>query len=178
MEGLDFSPDGKPCLIAVGSATYASARLLYSRSEDGAWTSFAEPPFIAGFVYSNEPVFLGDGKTLQFTGTKRGASKDLWTVSYSDSGWGQPMALPEPINSGSDEFCVSYLGDGTLHFASERSGIKQVYKASPESSEASVVSLVGPPISIERIEADPCIAPDGGYLVSCPARTTGARTTM
>jgi Tol biopolymer transport system component len=165
VETLDFSPDGSLCLISVGSPTYANSKLYWSKCVGGVWTPFAEPPFTAGFKYSNEPVFLADGKTLQFTGMKSPGSKDLWTVSYSEKGWGEPVALPSPVNSEFDEFRGSYMRDGTIYFASERSGMNQVYRGSLNAAGGFDVSLVGPPVSIGKIEADPCIAPDGSYLV-------------
>jgi Tol biopolymer transport system component len=170
VESVDFSPDGKLCLISAGSADYSSAKIYASNYINGAWTPFVEPPFTAGFKYSNEPVFLADGRTLQFTGIKASGSKDLWTLPYSSKGWGVPAALPPPITSEKDEFRGSYMRDGTIYFGSERSGVLQIYKGSRDASGAFAVSLVGPPVSTGTIEADPCIAPDGSYLVFMTCR--------
>lgn len=164
VETIDFSPDGNTCLISVGSPRYTSSKLYLSTMENGAWTAFAEAPFVNGFSYSNEPVFSYDGSSLMFTGVK-GGSKDLWTVGHKDGKWGQPVALPAPINSDAAEFRGCYAKDGSMYFCSERSGTMAVYTARMDSSGVPAVSLVGPPISMGAIEGDPCIAQDGSYLI-------------
>ena len=165
VESVDFSPDGKLCLVSVGNANYSESRLFYSRSVDGIWSPFKEPPFTAGFKYSTEAVFMADGKTMQFTGMKSAGNKDFWTVTYSGKGWGEPVALPAQVNSESNEFRGSYMKDGTFFFGSERSGMMQVYRSRKDGTGALTVSLVGPPVSMGSLEGDPCVAPDGSFLV-------------
>jgi Tol biopolymer transport system component len=46
----------------------------------------------------------------------------------------------------------------------------QVYKANSNTSRVSAVELVGPPISTKSFEGDPCIAPDGRFLIFYSAR--------
>jgi len=170
VEATAFSPDGTQLFMSVGAPDYSSARLFHSTLVNGKWTPVVAAPFASDFVYSNEPVFSADGKTLTFTGKKATGSLDLWTVRHDGHRWGTPVALPSPINSEAKEFRGSYMSDGTLYFTSGRSGVNQVYKARSDSTGALVVELVAAPISTSSPEGDPCIAPDGRFLIFNSAR--------
>ena len=165
-----FSPDGSQFFVAVGTADYSGAKLYSSTRMNDEWTPVAEPPFLSDFTYSNEPVFSADGATLTFTGKKATGSLDFWTVSYSNQRWGTPVVLPAPINSVASEYRGSSLPDGTLYFTSARTGMNQVYKGYKDATRALVVELVAPPFSMNSHEGDPCIAPDGRFLIFCSAR--------
>jgi Tol biopolymer transport system component len=170
VEATDFSPDGTRFLLAVGDATYSSAKLYYSKQVNDLWTPFAEPSFIADFTFSHEPHFSTNGITLTFTGKKADGTLDLWTVSYSDQGWGTPVPLPAPINSGAKEYRGSTMSDGTVYFGSDRSGMMQLYKGRRDETGALVAERMDAPINTNSYEGDPCIAPDGHFLVFYSAR--------
>jgi Tol biopolymer transport system component len=170
VEATEFSPDGSLFFLAVGDSTYSSAKLYYSKRVNNVWTPFSEPPFLSGFSFSHEPVFSADGTTLTFTGKKGAGTLDLWTVRYTAQGWDTPVAMPAPINSNAKEYRGSYMSDGTMYFGSSRSGMMQVYKARNDTSRVPAVELVGPPISTKSFEGDPCIAPDGRFLMFYSAR--------
>lgn len=162
VESTALSPDGTLFFASVGNANYSSSKLYYSKYVNNVWTAFSEAPFISEFSYSNEPVFSADGTTLMFTGKKGIGTTDLWTVSYTNNNWGIPVALPSPINSNANEFRGSYMSNGTFYFGSSRSGMMQIYKST---SPASPVELLGTPINMQAYEGDPCIAPDGHFLI-------------
>lgn len=170
VEATAFSPDGTQFFVSVGAPDYSGATLYYSTRMNGEWTPIVEAPFVWGFTYSNEPVLLADGKTLMFTGKKSTGSLDLWTVGYGDNRWGTPVALPSPINSDAVEYRGSYMSDGTLYFTSGRSGVNQIYRARTDATRARDVDLVAAPVSTGSPEGDPCIGPDGRFLVFNSAR--------
>jgi Tol biopolymer transport system component len=68
------------------------------------------------------------------------------------------------------EFRGSLMSDGTLYFTSGRSGVNQVYRARKDAAHGLVVELVAAPISTNSHEGDPCIAPDGRFLIFNSAR--------
>jgi Tol biopolymer transport system component len=170
VEAIAFSPDGTQVVLSVGAADYSSGKLYYSECVNGVWTPFAEAPFISDFTYSNEPVFSRDGTTLMFTGRKAAGTKDLWTVRYTGKAWSIPVPLPSPINSDAEEYRGSTMSDGTMYFGRNRSGMMQVYKGYKDAAQKLVVEPVGAPVNTQSYEGDPCIAPDGQFLIFYSAR--------
>jgi|GEM_PF-1756276 len=173
--GVAFSQDGTECFLHVGDANYGGANMYHSRCVNGVWTPLAEPSFLAGFTYSSEPMFSKDGKTLTFTATKGKGATDFWIVSRTDTGWGTPQAMPAPINTDMNEFRGSYASDGAFYFGSERvsPGILQVFKATKTAAQGWAVEILGAPINTLSYEGDPCIAPDGRFLVYYSGRAGG-----
>ena len=165
VEATAFSPDGRQFFASVGAADYSTAALYHSRFVNGAWTNFVRAPFTTGFAYANEPVPLADGTSLTFTGMKAGGTLDLWTVGHTAHGWGTPVALPSPVNTGQREYRGSYTSDGTLYFGSNRTGTMQIYKANRSADLTWTVEMLGAPVNTNRFEGDPCIAPDGRFLI-------------
>jgi hypothetical protein len=169
VEATAFSPDGTLFFAAVGAADWSTSKLYLSTYVNGTWTPLVEPPFLADFAVSTEAVFLADGKTLTFTGKKGTEPEHLWSVSYAKGTWGTPVALPAPINDGANTWRGSYMTDGTFYFGSERldpvNGIMGIYKGVKDASQNWTVELVGAPITTEVYECDPCIAPDGRFII-------------
>jgi hypothetical protein len=175
VSGLAFSPDGTECFLHVGDANYGGANMYYSQCVDGVWSPLVQPAFLAGFSASMEPVFSKDGHTLTFTARKGREATDLWTVSRTAAGWGSPVAVPAPINSDLNEFRGSWTADGTFYFGSERAsaGINQVFKARRNAAGTWVVDKLGAPINALSYDGDPCIAPDGRFLIYYAGRANG-----
>jgi len=173
--GVAFSPDGTECFLHVGDANYGRANMYYSTCVDGAWSPMVAPPFVAGFTSTSEPVFSRDGRTLTFTATKGRNATDLWTVSRTANGWGSPVAMPSPINSDTNEFRGSWTSNGTFYFGSERAseGINQVFKARQNAAGAWEIEKLGAPINALSYDGDPCIAPDGRFLIYYAGRANG-----
>jgi Tol biopolymer transport system component len=169
-----FSPDGRKCFVSVGAADYSTPATLYcSECVNNMWQPFVKAPFIADFTSSSESVFSADGHSLTFTGKKApSTATDFWIVEEEAHGWGPPVRLPSPINSDANEWRGSTMTDGTMYFGSERDrpGIYQVYKACRDCGHNLVVEKLGPPINLNSYEGDPCIAPDGHFLVFCSGR--------
>lgn len=175
VSGLAFSPDGTECFLHVGDANYAGAIMYYTKCVNGTWSPLTEPSFLAGFSRSMEPVFSKEDRTLTFTASKAGGSTDLWTVSRTATGWGTPAAMPAPINGDTNEFRGSFTSDGTFYFGSERlsPGINQVFKAKQNAAGAWVVEALGAPVNALSYDGDPCIAPDGRFLITYAGRAGG-----
>lgn len=174
VEGFVFSPDGTRCLMSVGDASYSSSTLYLSTRVNGVWTPFVEAPFASGFASSGGPLFSADGTTLTFVGKKSSGSLDLWTVGYTGREWGRPTALPSPINTDDEDYPASITSDGTMYFSRAHSGLRsQLYRAHRDGSRQWVVELLGAPLNAESYEGDPCVAPDGRFLVFYSARVGG-----
>lgn len=174
VSGIAFSPDGLECFLHVGDATYSSASLYTTKCVNGVWTPVAVPTFVEGFSSASEAVFSKDGSSLTFTGTKGTGSTDFWTVRRQGEGWGKPERLPAPINSDANEFRGSLADDGSFFFGSERlsPGINQVFKATKQ-GQGWTVEKLGAPINALSYDGDPCIAPDGRFLITYAGRPDG-----
>lgn len=136
--------------------------------------SFVEAPFVSDFAYSGGPAFSADGRTVTFSGKKATGSLDLWTVSYSGQRWSTPAALPSPINSDEEEYPASTMSDGTMYFSRAPPGLRsQVYKARKDASRSWAVELLKAPVNAQSYDGDPCVAPDGRFLVFYSARIGG-----
>lgn len=175
VSGIAFSKDGTECFLYVGDATYSGANMYYAKCVNGVWTPLVEPSFLAGFSFSCEPVFSKDDNALLFTAKKPGGSIDFWTVNRTATGWGNPIAMPAPINSDGNEFRGSFALDGAFYFGSDRSSpnINQVFKAMKNAAGAWEVGKMGTPNNALSYVGDPCIAPDGRFLVTYAGRSNG-----
>jgi Tol biopolymer transport system component len=174
IETIAFSPDGTECFIDLGNADYSSVKTYYSTRVHDAWTPFAEPSFLTEFVLSAEVVFSPDGKTLTFIGMKPKGSKNLWTSRRTDQGWSVPVALPPEINNGDRVARGSTTSDGTLYFGRSPAGLhNQIFRAYRDASQKLVVEKLGAPVNVQSFDGDPCIAPDGRFLVFYSGRIGG-----
>jgi hypothetical protein len=173
---IAFSPDGQECFLTVDDATYSSQSLLVTRCVEDVWPRPVQAAFTAGFEKSGEPFFAEGGNRLYFTAQARGSATgmDIWMVDRSASGWGTPLRLPEPINSAAPDFCFSKLPDGTMYFLSYRSGTAQAYRARQKADQTFQVELIPAPVlSVGTYEGDPCVPPDGRFLVFYSGRPGG-----
>lgn len=100
-------------------------RGIYRSSlRDGAWTEPERVSFGTVETASN-PLVAPDGSFLVHTNPgPEGWSEDLWVSCATETGWGEPIRLPEPVNSRQADFAPGLdPTDGSLLFTSERPGI-------------------------------------------------------
>jgi Tol biopolymer transport system component len=169
---IAFSPDLKECYFTVTDSTFSNPRLYYTTCVNGTWTSQQLTPFLPGSS-KNEPFFSADGNKLYFTSNANG-TRDLWVVQRTAQGWGTPQVLPSPINSNSYmEYFYSETTDGTVYFVSTRPGKggTDLWRTRP--GLPLQVENLGAPVNTGNFEYDPCVAPDGSWLIFCANRFGG-----
>lgn len=139
--GGEFSPDGAEFYFTVLNPATAGSRiglLCVSRWLGDKWGAPQVLPF-SGKSLDFLPHLSPDGKTMYFaslrplTNSKVRAIR-IWKVEKTDRGWGEPTALPAPVNppNGGGNWGASVTRDGTLYFASDRgSGRLQIFRARP-----------------------------------------------
>ena len=178
-----FSPDGTEYYFARVNPYTTSPHwgvLLVTRYRDGAWTA-PEVLKISGSGLDLSPRVSPDGRTLYFSSSRPapGSSAKLlriWAADRVGSGWGEPRALPPPVNTEKDwNFSPSVTSEGTLYFASTRDGSEHthVYRARRAGFSAGANAglpyaepeRLGPEINSEVNEADPFVSPDERILV-------------
>ncbi len=173
---LAFSPRGDECFFTVDDSVYSTQKLLMTRYVNGRWTTPEPAPFAAGFEKSGEPFFSHDGSQLYFTAQAKASRTrmDFWRVDRAGPGWGLPDRLPAPLNSDANDFHFCQVSDGTTYFLSNRSGAAQVYRArQPRDASPQVELIPAPVLSVGTYEGDPCVAPDGRFLVFYSGRAGG-----
>lgn len=125
-----FTPDGKTVFFTHrnGAITIMMATL-----HDGVWSRPQVAPF-SGEWRDIEPAMAPDGSYLVFisnrpataggeplTGyfggrSQAGKGGNIWRVDRRGDGWGEPVRLPDIINSNSAIYSPAIAGDGSIYF--------------------------------------------------------------
>ncbi len=175
-----FTPDGLELFFGV--YTEGSAYILHMQHVKGRWTE----PEVASFSGKHTDLDLTmspSGNRLYFTSDRPAdatapelENQDIWYVDRTPGGWGDPVRFPEPINSDSRELYPSESKDGFLYFFSFRPGgfgRSDVYSAAIQNGEFGEPVNLGPAVNTESSEGDPCISPEGDYIVFSSRRDEG-----
>ena len=168
-----FSPDGKECFFTV--ATPSVKWLYYTKEVDGTWTEPTVAPFLAG---SNnlEPFYSPDGNKLYFTSFVGSGQRDLYVVERDGDGWGEPAALPAPINTSSHEWFYSEAPDGAVYFVSYRgggTGGTDIWRTTNLPGDPLEVEELGSTVNSTSYEWDPQVSPNGKFLIFASERSGG-----
>lgn len=105
-------------------ASNAQLGLFFSRLQNGNWSA-SEPFEHNSTKYSiMHPAFSADGRMLVFASDMGGGEGgvDLYACTRTGDGWSAPVNLGPVINGSSNDAFPSFGPDGTLYFASDRSG--------------------------------------------------------
>ena len=123
-----LSPDGK-MLIFVSNMEggYGETDLYYSQLTPSGWS---EPKNLGAKINSPKkelfPYFHSSGK-LYFSSNKDGGHGgfDIYYSIFNNDEWSNPVLLPEPINSSSDDFsCYIFPDEMAGFFASTRNNTR------------------------------------------------------
>jgi hypothetical protein len=174
-EGGVFSPDGTEFYLAVLNPTTTAARislLCVSHWRDGAWSK-PEVVTFSGRNFDLPARLSPDGKTLYFSSSRpipgqKERVLGIWKVERSTNGWGEPVALPAPINSGDGHWNwgASVTRDGTIYFTSDRDQPRrpQIYRAEFADGVYQTPEKLGPEINSEFNDSDPFVSADESLL--------------
>jgi Tol biopolymer transport system component len=181
---IAFSPNGSECFFTVTDAGFTRNWIMGTQCKDGIWSVPEVAPFTRGHLRSNEPFFSRDGNRVYFSSLDEikpeTNKRDLWTAVRTPEGWGPPRKLPPPVSSDFAEFFYSQAPDGTAYFTSNRPGGLggfDLYSVRPVAGQPAQAENLGAPLNSAEDEWDPCIAPDGSYLVFASARPGGSSGT-
>ena len=157
-----FSPDGSQAFIP------SSDGLLYSKCDSSTWSELAVAPFFTDLNVSN-PAFSADGSKLYFSRFSSDYTEaDIWMVERTNDGWSDPQKLAAPVNSTSLEQGYTESFDGTIYVDSKRAGGNggwDIWCIRQLENETLQAENMGPIFNTTSDDAEPCIAPDGSYLV-------------
>ena len=134
---LPESELGTPTLSLDGRTLYYTAITRLStgeqvpqiyrseRTPEGRWTAGQILPLFSDSThFAAHPSLSPSGQHLFFVSPTLDSAKgkDLFVSLRHGTGWGQPLPLPSPINSSSDELFPYAYSDSLLYFASDRPG--------------------------------------------------------
>lgn len=172
-----FTPDGREIFFMRADTRFQGYRLLWSRCENGQWTSPVAAPFAAPApVLEADPFVTPDGKRLYYVSSRHAYQNgkgnddlDIWFVDrQADGNWSQPQRLPEPVSSTASELLPRLTSDGRLVFGSSRDGglgKTDIYMATPKSDGAWQVDNLGAPVNTAGEEYEAEISRDGKMLI-------------
>lgn len=111
--------------------------IYYSKKENGKWVSATNvgAPVNSEFHDATVGLSLDGQKLFLYRDNKKGDGNIYMSEKKGDK-WSEPVELPEPINSKSQETSACYSFDGnTIYFVSNRDGGKggkDIYKATKD----------------------------------------------
>jgi Tol biopolymer transport system component len=179
--GAVFSKDKSEFYYAVFINGRAETRMM--KFEAGKWTS--PVTILSHDVYSyNDPFLSPDEKRLFFISdrplTGKGAKKDydIWYIEHVSGKWSEPVNAGKNINSGKNEYYVSFTSTNKMYFSSniaDKTGTNNydIYCAEFRSGEFQSATKLGPNVNSTHYEADVFVSPDESYLVFAANRPGG-----
>jgi len=176
-----FSPDGLTVFFARSNTSYSF--VLVSHRNGDRWSTPEIAPF-SGTWKDLEPTMSPDGSFLIFASnrpsakskavldgvfngkTYPGGGGNLWRVDRHGDSWGEPVRLPDSVNSSSAVFSPSIAGDGSLYFmqSDPSSGTFHLFRSAYRAGtyQAPVKIALG---DATTEEVDPAVAPDESFIV-------------
>jgi outer membrane protein OmpA-like peptidoglycan-associated protein len=107
-----------------GTNGLKNLRIVTSTKSKFGWSRSKNLPFNNVNFSCCHPTLTADGQTLYFASDMPGGlgGMDLWKVSKKEGVWSAPVHCEGDINSAANEIFPVVAPDGTLSFASNRSG--------------------------------------------------------
>ena len=181
--GSVFSRNGKEFYYAV--IINEKPQIRYCRLDQTGWT--APKTVIASDRYEyNDPFLSPDEKRLFFISDRATDGKsskkdfDIWYLERTANGWSNnPINAGPAINSGKNEYYMSFTDAGKMYFSSN-GGTDAATDKNYEIRFSSFANGVfkpsvqlGSAVNTEHYEADVFISPDEQYIIFCSERPGG-----
>lgn len=157
---ITFSPNGDELFFVIGGTT--SDGIYYSKKEGTSWSVPAISSFQGNRIVGN-PYFSLDGSKLYFDVWNSSYTNcDIWVSEKTTTGWADPKIISTSINSTAIDQSYCETADGDVYITTERSGNYDIWCWNHETG---VASNLGTKINASSFDSDPCIAPDGSFLI-------------
>jgi hypothetical protein len=168
-----FDPKSGDLYFVRSSPAFQGWRILVSHCTAAGWSK-PEPPTFAGDGVEADPYFTAEGKSLYFISSRsrngvKGKDLDIWRVDRGANGaWGDPVRLPEPVNSEGAEWFPRPGPDGWLYFGSDRpggSGATDIWRARADAAGKWTAENLGPAVNTAGDEYEPLPSAEGNRLI-------------
>lgn len=176
-----FTPDGDT--VFFDRINWPNAAIMVSHREQGHWSTPTIAPF-SGQWLDHDPAMAPDGSFLIFTSNRpdqdggkardavmangkvsAGSGGHLWRVDRKGNGWGQPVQLPDAVNSSSRTYAPAVVADGSVYF--QRPGDDGDFRLF-RSQYRNGAYQPAVPVALGDAAAhklDPAVAPDESFIV-------------
>ncbi len=147
---------------------------MVAEKKNGRWKKKEKPSFNDPIYDQAQPYVTRGGDSLFFVSNKKESKGefDIYLTTKTDTGWGAPQNLGEPINTMQTEM-YPYFRDGTLYFASYghfNYGGSDIFKCewNEEKGEWGSVKNLGRPINSSKDDFAYVLTsdPDSGFISS------------
>lgn len=172
-------PDASGADYGEGRQGKGSCDLFVTKKLGNRWGNVSNlPGGINSNLWETQPSLSADGKTIYFIRSIRGQNgqknSDIYTATLNENGaWGQPIRLPNNVNTPNEEESVLIHPDGkTLYFASRghigMGGFDLYMTRLQEDGSWSTPMNLGYPINTKNDENSLMVSPDGeiGFFAS------------
>ena len=171
-----LSRDGNEAYLSIQSPTGDLSVIVLITNIKGAWTE----PVLTSFSgkYSDlEPFLTPDGLRLYFASNRPVSNLDnnpkdfdIWGVERKslDDEWGDPIRLPEPVNSNADEFYPSVARNNNLYFTSDREGSlgkDDIFCATWDANRYIKVAQLGTSVNTEGYEFNAYVEANEKFII-------------
>jgi len=130
-----ISSDNNTIYFTRSAKSFKTSTIYFSQFSKGEWSVSRVIPF-SGAYYDADLQFSPNEKQVFFTSKRKSTNPELssewniWSVSLDQNNqWTQPEVLPFPINSASQECCLTMNKKGVAYFSSNRDGSWDIYEA-------------------------------------------------
>jgi len=176
-----FMPDGDT--VFFDRINWPNAAIMVSHRMNGVWSTPTVAPF-SGQWLDHDPAMAPDGSFLIFSSNRPdheggkaldavmangkvrpGSGGHLWRVDRKGDGWGQPVRLPDAVNSSSRTYAPAVAADGSVYF--QRPGEDDDFRLF-RSQYRNGTYLPPIPVTVGDASAhklDPAVAPDESFIV-------------
>jgi hypothetical protein len=180
--GSVFSKDGTEFFYAAEPGGVAQIR--YMKLINGKWTD--AKTIMSHDVYSyNDPFLSPDEKRLYFisnmplNGSGEKKDYDIWYIVRQGNGWSAPVNAGNKINSGGNEYYMSFTKTGTMYFSSngnatdEKKENYDIYTSRNVNGEFQKAVRLPEAINSPHYEADVFVDPEENYVIFCANKPGG-----
>lgn len=165
-----FSADGRELYYCLWGLPHGV--ILHTREVDGRWTKPVVATFSGGYP-GEVSVSPRDGaiyfsSKMPFDQSSLSNAYWIWKVERTKDGFEMAEPLSAAVNSENFAGYPYVARSGDIYFFSDRSdgfGGNDIYFAEFSDGRYAKAKNIGAAINTELPEVDPCIAPDGSYLI-------------
>jgi hypothetical protein len=162
-----FNPESKEFYYAVTNRQWNTSKILKLSDNMQIDTLSLN----VNEFWEGEPMFTADGTRMYFTAIispddNHDWYANLFYIERIDNGWSEPKEFE--LNTQTSEWHISFTGNNTAYFGSEREGSRlkaDIFYSKIENGEYKKAIKLPLTINTEYNDCDPLIAPDESFLI-------------